>query len=444
MAPDRRCSQALQVESGQIEIQVVNSYQDSTITTFTAALNRSCAEITSEERSLWSKLHFVNIVLIFLSACGGIYWIQNGAPLWQALLVASSALSVSALLSLLLFMADWKKLAFRAMFFFGGLLRRVEAFDTFRRVESFLLDYSVKSSPGLSQVTEFELLDDRVEEEGLIGVLLTLLGGCDHAQATAITQYLRARLKTLPKLFPVEDLQIYRNLGVAGTVQQIEISVGSEEFLIERGVHLQQSELEASSEDGEWLYIALETEVVAKLFVKKPFLSDGGELIRRLHAQGVRAVLCSEDTDQKSLDHLGKQVGLELADISGDLDEQQFSDKIDSCAPTALYLNSETKETFSERADLTMALFDEIHWDLDVADVMLFSPRASMVADLFRVTRRYFRLCMVSLWGVGLLSAILLTLGVMGIISPMVVLFAILLATISLAFFSLQLLPQAI
>ena len=113
-------------------------------------------------------------------------------------------------------------------------------------------------------------------------------------------------------------------------------------------------------------------------------------------ADSVRAVLCSElrapAGAQDPLDLIGKRAGLELADISGGLNDVTYSERIAKLNPAILVGDPLLVRKLGPKAALSAALFDELRWDEGGAPIVLLGPDLQPLLATIAEARRFERL----------------------------------------------------
>jgi hypothetical protein len=114
-----------------------------------------------------------------------------------------------------------------------------------------------------------ELLDDEVSGQVVTNVILALASCVD---SRFYREALRHCLDRFPKvtLLQLENVHHYAGRGICGSTQGIEVSLGSEQFLIDRGVYVQQSDVGTGSvvDDaprGSSVFLSINDAVVARI-----------------------------------------------------------------------------------------------------------------------------------------------------------------------------------
>jgi hypothetical protein len=126
----------------------------------------------------------------------------------------------------------------------------------------------------------------------------------------------------------VLDLREYEGRGTCGAVKGVEISVGTEDFIVERGIMLQPSDIVATSPGEGVLLVAIDNDVIARFWLRYGQADLIGESVVSPWPAGVATAISSgaqgEITPHTLLvrgaesEVLGRSHSLEVARFSGD------------------------------------------------------------------------------------------------------------------------------
>ncbi len=409
-----------EVVQGEVLCESVALCDDSVITSFVHALEKR-VQLTSDTfeaaRAIESRL---GLLLLVAAVCIGTYAIGAGASVGAVAGLLACVLSLGLILRAPTMWAYLPGLIHTTAFRRGILFRDEASISKLASVRDMLVDVRLLSPPGRITVQSVEILDDRVDRDSLFSVILGVLGNSDDETYSAVTEYLRTQVHT-PALHKVSDLRMYEHRGVCASVAGAEFTLGSEAFLIERGVQIQGWEL-GKAEDYEQLwYVAMLDEIVARITIALPFTADAAHTRQRLDALGIRAIVCSAD-DAEGVDKLGKRAKFELSSIFGGLNAEQYTEKLRTHSPAAFLINDTTAPLLAESSSVTVSFFDDVRWNLERSDVLLLNTDLDELADMFLIARLarsvrimglvvlalIFGLC-IAIAGHGLLAAALLS-----------------------------------
>jgi hypothetical protein len=180
--------------------------------------------------------------LAFCSVAAAISWsertndpsvtlLAGGGVLFASLFVQLRELTYAGRLS---FLKSWARSGF--------LLLRPETLSNLSKASSVSFEFPVVDELSGNVVHDLELLDDRIGEPEICGTLLSLLGRAESSTLSSAAQYCRSRASDLtPER--VLDMHEYEGKGVCGLIRGIDITIGTEEFLVERGIVFQPSDV---------------------------------------------------------------------------------------------------------------------------------------------------------------------------------------------------------
>lgn len=256
-----------EVLSGSASVVALTTETDSTLSRLQSAIApmmesaQSSLEVEDARASRWSAL-----VILFLSIAAGIFWHERTPGYTQALLAAGTValFGSTCVVSGLLYglrrelVQSWMR---RGYLLFSA--RSIRELATITAVEC---DASRCGEGSLLQTASLEILDDRLSPESLCDFICALVGRAEDPILAAIGEYCRRHGRT-PSVERVLELREYLGRGICGTVHGVELSVGSEDFLVERGIMVQPNDGTVAS-TGEYLVlVAIDDDVVARVHV---------------------------------------------------------------------------------------------------------------------------------------------------------------------------------
>lgn len=368
--------------------------------------------------------------LLFLSLSACIFWHERGADPVLLLSVASSLM-----LSGLLF-AHVRQLPLLSNLLHSRLaagkcrVARSASLATLDAARRVVIDLDPRNPPGEITITSFRLIDERVDRAQFVPILHSMLKRSDEILHRLAAVYLEQENSELVT-HEFETFHSYAGQGICGNIQGVEISIGNERFLIDRGVQLAASDLDPSAR----ILVALEDELVALFEADAPFVRDGREMVKELEQLGIRVHLCSR-FDVPNLDEIGKSIGLELPDIRGGLSVEDYRHKLTQLRPALFYVSEEleflppgphTALVLAKRAEIERG--EEPPSEVDVA----ISSRDMRCVSAMLKTVKGYRSLKRQNWLFGILAGLnLLMLTFLGLLSPVVALLTMNLITVTL------------
>ena len=280
--------------------------------------------------SRWQKGYFLNENLLFyaalfLSACAGIYWYKAGLVLTQALLVGTGVLLATLLVSYVVFVIAAERISFFKLFRKGVFPARSDLVSEIHEVKDIALNVDTLWDYVADEVVEFSLIDSRVDRKQILTTLYDITSSADEHEYGVLREYFREEsdsAASAPNFDAIEAIQDYAGCGLAVKYRGANISLGNEEFLLERGVQIQHSEIETESLGDRWYYLAVERDLIAKIHCRNGMISQVQRFAQKLLSQGRNVWLYGQELSAESLDEIGKEAGLDLAYVKhGGLDQ---------------------------------------------------------------------------------------------------------------------------
>lgn len=177
------------------------------------------------------------------------------------------------------------------------------------------------------RVRELEILDDRIGKEALCGCVISLLGRADDIALAAAGDYCQTFLGRVASE-RVLDLREYEGRGTCGFVKGVEISIGTEDFIVERGIMLQPSDIVTTAPDEGVLLVAIDNDVIARFWIRFGQGDLIGESVVSSWPEGLTTVVSSgiqgEITPKTLLikgresEVIGRSHALEVARFAGE------------------------------------------------------------------------------------------------------------------------------
>ncbi|MBX7143073.1 MAG: hypothetical protein K1X79_01345 [Oligoflexia bacterium] len=395
------------VRRGELLCEVTNAASDALISNFVEVLDQRLA--TEADRSLlgetWQTR--IGVAIMFVSFSSAAYAYGVGSGITRAATIAAEVMMLCLLTRLSLIDTALAQVMLVRAFFRGMLLRAARTLKSLESVKNFIVDVISPFPHEALFVRSFRIIDERLEREKLISVILNLLGASDEQRDEAMAKYL-LKLVPQPELHRIADLRTYDGRGLSGVVGGVDFTIGSEAFLIERGVQLQMNELVLLQDNEQALYVAMRDEVVAAFTLRSSAVEDPQGLGQMLKGRGVRFMACSTEPLDK-VDRAGKLLGLELSDVFGELAPERYIEKMRGAGLSALLIDQQTNPSLAAESAVRFSLFDQLRWDLSQGDVLLLQDDLSSVGEAFRLrdTYRHARLGIQAMVCLAVLLAIL-------------------------------------
>jgi cation transport ATPase len=322
------------VVTGPIDVKVGLTQADSVGAAFDGALSQvSPIRVATKESEYY--LTIANLLLIFGAVLGGVISAYETSDVSDVATVVVSILSVALLVVPLDLLSGLKEAILSRAFVQGLLIKGTTVLDKLSLVRApvFVADpIALFREP---RSVNFDIMDSRVDRKSLGGVVLALALRAEHQTFREVVRLLVQKEKMEPGGIKVDDFREYDSRGVIGNVLGSEITIGHEDFLLDRGVHFQSSDL-ASNGGSQALFVALGEDIVARIIFESASTEFKNRGLDPLKNRGVRAVLMGA-TPQNMLDVHGQKLGFELSSIFGSLDEKSRGEKLGSLGDILLF-----------------------------------------------------------------------------------------------------------
>ena len=175
----------------------------------------------------------------------------------------------------------------------GVLIKHAEALEILEKVDTVVVDKTGTLTEGKPTLVSVMVIEGWSESE-ILRLAASLERASEHPLAGAI-----ATAADALQLAPVADFRSLPGKGVTGRVDGHDVAVGSHALLEDIGVP-QGALMDAAQDlrhDGQTvIFVVIDGRLVGLLGAADPIKESTPEAIRRLHAEGVRIVLLTGDT----------------------------------------------------------------------------------------------------------------------------------------------------
>lgn len=206
-------------------------------------------------------------VLLFCFVSSGIFWDERGAAGSTILLASGSILTVALLLQIGELLYATRSRLVRAWAQRGLLINSAKAWSELYTVRTVVYDPSRLGPSTSCHVKELNLMDDRLSEQSLCSCIASIVGRAEDPALSTIGDYCQRVVGSI-EADRVVDLREYDGRGICGTVKGIEFSIGSEDFLIDRGIQIQPTDSLVDEGSGDRvILVAIGDDVLARFWV---------------------------------------------------------------------------------------------------------------------------------------------------------------------------------
>ena len=349
-----------EILSGSAEALTLSGTEDSCLRSLerliSPNLERAGAGLFHEDAVARSATAYT---LLFIAVSAAISWDERSGIAADVLSAAGLILFSAAVCQLgdllyvarLAFVKSWARLGF--------VLTSADSIKELTSVSKVLFDSSRVDLGSVVGVRDLELLDDRLSRTALCSYLSSILGRSDDAALSAAADYCQVfSSQAAPER--VLGLLEFDGRGIAGAIKGVEISIGSEEFLVERGILIQPTEsaLECAANERAIL-VAIGREVVARFWIRFGQLDITREE-EGLWPSNVQPILSSG--------------------VSGEVSND------------TLLVRGVESDVLGRSAPLQLAFFSGDRFELPLATVVALTPRLDGLKRLLKLSQRHIKL----------------------------------------------------
>ena len=373
----------------------------------------------------------LNLTLISLAFSAAVFWYANYQSVTHALTIAVSILCLGLVSKIVYLYLLYPLYLETAALYKGVLSGELQMSSIFKDIKRYAIDFRVYPESKHVSLNKYALIDKRVDEQSFPSVLFALAGRGLSKEAQAIAAHIYDNNIQI-QIYPSKDFVEFEGRGFCAKVSGFDFTVGDEDFLLERGVLVQPSDVnEAQNEDGYYWYAALESEVIAYLYFVRDNDAELQYQVKRIRREKLPVTLCSVD-DSKAVDKAGRQLGFELPEIYGGLSFENYAKKLESLGPCAFFGFTQTAEKLQSKAEVSAAPFDELRYDLKQSDLILFDDNLNTVFESMLLPQSGARIMRQNLVMSLSLCFMLLLLSVLNLLTPAVVLLGVFSASIAM------------
>jgi P-type Cu+ transporter len=200
----------------------------------------------------------------------------------------------------------------------GVLIKGGEALQRLEKIDTVVLDKTGTITVGRPQVTDILLTSDDEDsalstnerEDRVIRVAAALERASEHPLAAAVVSYAHERGLSLPE---AKEFESFTGLGVVGTVEGQATLIGNRSLMEKYDVAatLLQVAAERITEDGKTaLWVAIDGRLRGILAVADRIKPGSVEAIRKMHAEGLRVVMLTGDSE-RTANAIASRVGFD-------------------------------------------------------------------------------------------------------------------------------------
>lgn len=191
----------------------------------------------------------------------------------------------------------------------GVLIKNAEALEVLRKVDTLVVDKTGTLTEGKPKLVAVNPIGDISEADALL-LIASLERASEHPLAEAIVKGAEDRGLTL---LPAENFQSITGKGVTGKVDGREVAMGNDKLLEELGIDVGDLPAKADVQRAEGqtvMFFAIDGKAGGLIGVADPIKESTPEAIRDLHAEGIKIVMLTGDS-QKTAEAVAKKLDID-------------------------------------------------------------------------------------------------------------------------------------
>ncbi|MFE2539341.1 heavy metal translocating P-type ATPase [Actinacidiphila glaucinigra] len=300
----------------------------------------------------------------------------------------------------------------------GILIKGPEVLETTRRIDTIVLDKTGTVTTGAMTLTAVHLAEGEREDE-----VLRLAGALEHASEHPIARAIARAAEERTGLPAVTGFRALPGLGVRGTVDGHEVTVGRQEPSEPLPAGLTSAKAEAEARGSTVVTAAWDGRARAVLVVADAVKPTSADAVRLLRGLGLTPVLLTGDNEAVAR-AVAAEVGIDTADVIADVMPE---DKVAVVArlqregrSVAMVGDGINDAAALARADLGIAMGTGTDAAIEASDLTLVRGDLRVTADAIRLSRRTLGTIKGNLfWAFGY-NVAALPLAAAGLLNPMI------------------------
>jgi Cu+-exporting ATPase len=218
----------------------------------------------------------------------------------------------------------------------GVLFKNAEALEIMRKIDTLVVDKTGTLTEGRPMVVSVTA-NEPFNEDTLLQFAGSLERGSEHPLAEAIVRSAKDRKLTLTK---TDDFESITGKGVAGKIAGHAVAIGNQKLLSDLGTDMASLEelAEARRADGETvMYVTIDGVAAGIIGVADPIKETTPDAIAALHAQGLKIVMLTGDS-QTTAEAVARKLGLDnvIAEVLPEQKSKTINDLRDAGSIVAM------------------------------------------------------------------------------------------------------------
>ncbi len=302
----------------------------------------------------------------------------------------------------------------------GVLIRKGEAIQLMREVDTIVLDKTGTITQGQPGVTDVVALNSDGEEE-VLKMAASVESGSEHPLGESIVRYAKEQGLEWPHS---EQFEAVTGKGVKAVVDGGSVLVGSKKLMIQEGaivndeVSKQLQKLEEQAKTA--MLVARNYQIAGIIAVADPVKEDSKKAISALKEFGLHPVMLTGD-NERTARAIAEEVGIDEV-IAGVLPDQK-SDKVAELQQqgktVAMVGDGINDAPALTQADVGIAIGTGTDVAIESGDIVLVKGDLSAVVKAVKLSRATFTKIKQNLFWAFFYNVVMVPLAIMGMLHPL-------------------------
>ncbi|MGD8568023.1 MAG: heavy metal translocating P-type ATPase [Gammaproteobacteria bacterium] len=287
---------------------------------------------------------------------------------------------------------------------YGLLIRNADALQKAASINTILMDKTGTVTEGRPQVVAVKSMVPSAETE-ILAIAAGLEAHSEHPIAGAVTGYAKQNKIILQT---VTNFESVAGKGITGTVDGRRVACGSEEFIEQQGITVEQPSVASFREAGHTLvFVAIDQQLAGVIAIADTLKPDSRAAVSRLQQLGIKVVLISGD-QFNAVNHIGRQLGVDevLAQVLPEDKSnhvKRFQQQGDVVAMVGDGINDAPALA---QADVGMAIGRGTDVAIESANMTLAGNSINAIADAIFISRATLRNIKQNLFGAFIFNSL--------------------------------------
>ncbi|MCK7459187.1 heavy metal translocating P-type ATPase [Idiomarina aminovorans] len=273
----------------------------------------------------------------------------------------------------------------------GVLFRQGSALQALQQSKGVIFDKTGTLTEGKPTITDWITLGNFDEKE-VLRLSASVEAKSEHPTAEALVKYAK---KQDVKVSEADAFEAISGLGVTGKVDGKTLYIGTSELMQDQQISLDSDPAEAKEWQGSGrtpIYVAVDSKLAAVFTQDDPIKSSAKELIKRLHADGLKTAMVTGDAESTAK-RIAKELGIGevVANVKpdGKVDAVQ---RLKKAWGQVIFVGDGINDAPAlASADVGFAIGTGTDVAIESADVVLMSDNLTVVQQAFALSEATMR-----------------------------------------------------